>query len=96
MTEIKKKLCIFYTDYMESFQPGLNFSPVNRAEIASRLHGQFEPGLSFRAIFIPCSKQTRAEMSSRAEIIQYHEGQYCLFEHYSKRRLVDYLTCVRL
>ena len=21
-------------DYMESFQPGLNFSPVNRAEIA--------------------------------------------------------------
>jgi hypothetical protein len=25
------------------FQPG----DVNRAEIASRLHGQFEPGLSF-------------------------------------------------
>ena len=32
---------------MESFQPGLNFSPVNRAEIASRLHGQFEPGLIY-------------------------------------------------
>jgi hypothetical protein len=65
-------------DYMESFQPGLNFSPVNRAEIASRLHGQFEPGLSFSQsyIFIPCSKQTRAEMSSRAEIIRYHERQY--------------------
>ena len=40
-------VAIFYTNYMESFQPGLNFSPVNRAEIASRLHGQFEPGLSF-------------------------------------------------
>jgi hypothetical protein len=59
------------------FQPGLNFSPVNRAEIASRLHGQFEPGLSLvSAIIIPCSKQTRAEMSSRAEIIRYHERQY--------------------
>jgi hypothetical protein len=34
-------------DYMESFQPRPNFSPVNRAEIASRLHGQFEPGLSY-------------------------------------------------
>jgi hypothetical protein len=34
-------------DYMESFQPRLNFSPVNRAEITSRLHGQFEPGLSY-------------------------------------------------
>ena len=31
---------------MESFQPGLSFSPVKRAEIASRLHEQFEPGLS--------------------------------------------------
>jgi hypothetical protein len=37
---------------MESFQPGLNFSPVNRAEIASRLHGQFEPGLSFSQSYI--------------------------------------------
>jgi hypothetical protein len=27
-----------YTSYMESSQPGLNFSPVNRAEIVSRLH----------------------------------------------------------
>jgi hypothetical protein len=40
-------------DYMESFQPGLSFSPVKRAEIASRLHERFEPGLSLvRAIFI--------------------------------------------
>jgi hypothetical protein len=41
-------------DYMESFQPGLSFSPVKRAEIASQLqHEQFEPGLSLvRAIFI--------------------------------------------
>ena len=33
---------------MESFQPGLSFSPVKikRAEIASRLHEQFEPWLS--------------------------------------------------
>ena len=34
---------------MESFQPGLSFSPVKikRAEIASRLHEhEFEPGLS--------------------------------------------------
>jgi hypothetical protein len=31
-------------DYMESFQPGMNFSPVNRAEIASRLHGNLNPG----------------------------------------------------
>jgi hypothetical protein len=38
---------------MESFQPGLSFSQVKRAEIASRLHEQFEPGLSLvRAIFI--------------------------------------------
>jgi hypothetical protein len=30
-----------------------SFSPVKRAEIASRLHEQFEPGLSLvRAIFI--------------------------------------------
>ena len=40
-------------DYMESFRPGLSFSPVKRAEIASRLHEQFELGLSLvRAIFI--------------------------------------------
>jgi hypothetical protein len=39
-------------DYMESFQPGLNFSPVSRAEIASRLHGQFEHGLSFSQSYI--------------------------------------------
>jgi hypothetical protein len=37
---------------MESFQPGLNFSPVNRDEIASRLHGQVEPGLSFSQSYI--------------------------------------------
>ena len=30
---------------MESFQPGLNFNPVNRADIVSRLHGKFQPGL---------------------------------------------------
>jgi hypothetical protein len=50
---------------MESFQPGLNFSPVNRAEIASRLHGQFEPGLSFSQSYIglklveifPCNRK---------------------------------------
>ena len=31
-----------------SFQPGLSFSQVKRAElIASRLHEQFESGLSF-------------------------------------------------
>ena len=29
---------ILGADYMESFQPGLSFSPVKRAEIASRLH----------------------------------------------------------
>jgi hypothetical protein len=40
-------------DYMESFQPGLSFSPGKRAEIASRLHEQFQPGLSLvRARFI--------------------------------------------
>ena len=38
---------------MESFQPELSFSPVKRAEIASRLHEQFEPRLSVvRAIFV--------------------------------------------
>ena len=40
-------------DYTESFQPGLTFSLVKRAEIASRLHEQFEPKPSLvRAIFI--------------------------------------------
>jgi hypothetical protein len=31
---------------MESFQPGLKFNPINRAEIVSRLHGKFQPGVS--------------------------------------------------
>jgi hypothetical protein len=40
-------------DYMESFQPGLSFSQVKRAEIASQLYEQFEPGQSLvRATFI--------------------------------------------
>jgi hypothetical protein len=38
-------------DYMESFQLGLSFSPVKRAEIASRLHEQFEPGLSLMYLY---------------------------------------------
>jgi hypothetical protein len=37
---------------MESFQPGLSFSPVKRAEIASRLHEQFQPGLEFSQSYI--------------------------------------------
>jgi hypothetical protein len=29
-------------DYMESFQPGLNFCPVNRTEFFPRIHARFE------------------------------------------------------
>jgi hypothetical protein len=45
-------------DYMESSQPGLNFSPVNRAEIFSRLH-EFKFQLKPRM-----KSQPRAEQSS--------------------------------
>ena len=31
---------------MENFQPGMSFSPVNRAEIVLRLHGIIQPGLT--------------------------------------------------
>ena len=31
---------------MESFQPGLSFSPVNRAEIVLRLDGNIQPGVT--------------------------------------------------
>ena len=31
---------------MESFQPGLSFSPVNRAEIDLGLHGNTQPGVT--------------------------------------------------
>jgi hypothetical protein len=34
---------------MESFQPGLNFNPVKRAEIVSQLHGKSDqPALNFQ------------------------------------------------
>ena len=32
---------------MASFQPGLNFNAVKRAEIVSRLHGKFQPEASW-------------------------------------------------
>ena len=31
---------------MESFQPGLSFSPVNRADIVLRLHANIQPGVT--------------------------------------------------
>ena len=40
---------------MESFQPGLSFSPSDRAKIASRLH----------SIFTPSKIQVRARMKSQ-------------------------------
>jgi hypothetical protein len=33
-------------DDMGSFQPGLNFNPVNRAEIVSPLHDKVQLGVS--------------------------------------------------
>ena len=81
---------------MERFQLGLNFIPVNRTEIASQLHGQFEPVLIFSQIYIYPLQQTRAKMSSWPEIIQYiTKGNIPLVWAF-KTRLVDYLTCVIL
>ena len=34
-------------DYMANFSPGINFSPVNRAEILLRLHDEPQPGLKY-------------------------------------------------
>ena len=44
-------------DYMESSQPGLNFSPVNRAEIVSQLH-EFKFQLKPRMKFHPRAEQS--------------------------------------
>ena len=45
-------------DYMESIQPGLSFCPVKKAEIPSRLHEQFELGLSLvTVIYTGCIKK---------------------------------------
>jgi hypothetical protein len=37
---------VFGDDDMGSFQPVLNFNPVNRAEIVSRLHDKVQLGVS--------------------------------------------------
>jgi hypothetical protein len=55
-------------DYMESFQPGLNFNPVNRAEIVSRLRGKFQPGMSKNFSSNP------GEISARNETIKSQNG----------------------
>ena len=68
--------CELGADYMEQFQPGLSFSPDDRAEVSARscykilmkqstrLHDKnFQPGLSFSPVWA-----TRAETSARAEI----------------------------
>ena len=34
-------------DYMANFSPGINFSPVNRAEILLRLYDELQPGLKY-------------------------------------------------
>ena len=49
---------------MESFQPGLSFSPVNRAEIVLRLHGNIQPGLTQH-----CSS-SEVKIFARAETIK--------------------------
>ena len=51
-------------DHMESFQPGLSFSPVNRAEIVLRLHGNIQPGVTQN-----CSSR-EVKIFARAETIK--------------------------
>jgi hypothetical protein len=59
--------------YVGSFQPGLNFNPVNRAEIVSRLHGKFQPGMSKNFI------SNRGEISARTETIKPQNGAKMMF-----------------
>jgi hypothetical protein len=92
MRESNRNLDIPPRHYMESF------SPVKRAEIASRLHEQFQPGLSLvRAIYL---SSTWAEMSARAEIIWVSRNRTISvlrrFFEAIRRWLVHHLTCVRL
>jgi hypothetical protein len=62
---IKNKSTSFLdADYMGSFQPGLNFSLVNRAEI---IHGKFQAGDELEFQFKP-----GGEISARAETIKSH------------------------
>ena len=49
---------------MESFQPGLSFSPVNRAEIDLRLHGNTQPGVTQNY------SSSEAKIFARAETIK--------------------------
>ena len=49
---------------MESLQPGLSFSPVNRAEIVLRLHGNIQPGVTQN-----CSS-SEAKIFARADTIK--------------------------
>ena len=56
-------------DYMESFQPGLSFSPVNRAEIVLRLHGNIQPGVTQNCSSSEAKIFARAETKSRNEAI---------------------------
>ena len=58
------KNAILGGDYMESFQPGLSLSPVKRAEIVLRLHGNIQPGVTQN-----CSS-SEAKIFARAETIK--------------------------
>ena len=46
---------------MESFQPELSFSPLNRAKTVSRLHGNNQPGLIQNSCSGPGRDFCRAE-----------------------------------
>ena len=56
-------------DYMESFQPGLSFSPVKRAEIVLRLHGNIQPGVTQNCSSSEAKIFARVETKSRNEAI---------------------------
>ena len=68
---------------MESFQPGLSFSPSDRAKIASRLHSIFTPSKN--------SSTSQDEISTRDETKSRNGAIFCFISSYV-RFLSLYLT----
>ena len=71
-------------DYMESFQPGSSFSPVNRAEIVLRLHGNIQPGVTQNC------RSSEAKMFARAETIK-SRNEAILVYLTTKNRFLSFL-----
>ena len=73
---------------MDSFQPGLDFSPVNPDETVLRLHGSIQPRLTKNLSL------NGVEFSARAETV-ISKWSYFAFLGHLEFRLCLYRTCVR-